>query len=137
MLTFVTRKRSVFIFLKTKTTSSHKVIYFKRNKLYKIWLCIFFPMLVENIEFKVTKKTYIQVTTILLPRKKKQKNRTILKNCSKQFCQPSVVSLTFIIIKYHSLVFYINVLLKPISLRLFFFSVSLSCVESTWTTVFF
>ena len=37
-------------FLKSKTTSFHKVIYFKRNKLYKIRLCIFFPMLVENIE---------------------------------------------------------------------------------------
>ena len=42
-------------FLKTKTTSSHKVIYFKKNKLYKIRLCIFSPMLVENTEFKLKK----------------------------------------------------------------------------------
>ena len=45
------REECLYI-LKTKTTSSHKVIYFKRNKLYKIWLCKFFPVLVENIEFK-------------------------------------------------------------------------------------
>ena len=64
-LTFVTWKKGVSIFLKNKTTSSHKVIYFKRNKLYKIRLCLFSPMLVENIEVKVTKITYIQVTTIL------------------------------------------------------------------------
>ena len=30
-----------------------------------IRLCIFFPMLIENIEFKVTKITYIEVMTIL------------------------------------------------------------------------
>ena len=29
----------------------HKVIYFKRNRFYKIQLWIFFPALVENIEF--------------------------------------------------------------------------------------
>ena len=49
-LTLVTRKKSASILLKNKTTSSHKVIYFKRNKLCKIRLCIFFPMLVEKIE---------------------------------------------------------------------------------------
>ena len=70
-LTFVTWRRSMSIFLKNKTTSSHKVIYFKRNKLYKIRLCIFSPMLVENVEFKVTKITYIWVTTILYPKKRR------------------------------------------------------------------
>ena len=64
-LTFVTWKKSVFMFLKNKTTSSDKVIYFKRNKLYKTQLYKFFPMLVENIESKVTKITHIQLTTIL------------------------------------------------------------------------
>ena len=34
-----------------------------------------FPMLLENIEFKVRKITYIQVTTILEPKKKKKKKR--------------------------------------------------------------
>ena len=47
--------------------SSHKGIYFKRNKLYKIWFYIFSPMLVENIAFKVTKITHIQVTTCSKP----------------------------------------------------------------------
>ena len=65
IITFASEREVRPNFLKTKTTGSHKVIYFQKNKLYKIWLCICFPMLVENIEFKVTKITYIQVTTIL------------------------------------------------------------------------
>ena len=44
-------KNVCLYFLKTKTTSFHKVIYFKKNNLYKIRLCIFFPMVGENIEF--------------------------------------------------------------------------------------
>ena len=64
-LLLLPERKMCLYFLKTKTTSSHKVIHFKRNKLYKIWLCIFSPVLVENIEFKVTKIKYIQVTIIL------------------------------------------------------------------------
>ena len=61
-------------FLKIKTTSFHKVIYFKKNKLYKIQLRIFFPMFVENIELG-NKITYIQVTTISYPPKKRRVKR--------------------------------------------------------------
>ena len=64
-LLLLPERKVCLYFFKTKTTSSHKVIHFKRNKLYKVRLCIFSPMLVENIEVKVTKTTYIQVTTIL------------------------------------------------------------------------
>ena len=56
---FVSEREKCLYFLTTITSSSHKVIHFKRNKLYRIQLCIFSPMLVENIEFKVTKITYI------------------------------------------------------------------------------
>ena len=47
---FVSEREECLFSLKTKTTISYKVIYFKRNKLYKIRLCIFSSMLVENIE---------------------------------------------------------------------------------------
>ena len=45
-LLLLPERKVCLYFFKTKTTVSHKVIYFKRNKLYKIRLCIFFPMLV-------------------------------------------------------------------------------------------
>ena len=64
-LVLLSKRKESLYFLKTKTTSSYKLIYLKRNKLTKIWLCIFSPVLVENIEFKVTKVIYIQMTTIL------------------------------------------------------------------------
>ena len=65
MVTLLPEREEGVYFLKAKGTSSHKVIYSKINKLYKIQLRIFFPMLVENSEFLVTKITYTQVTTIL------------------------------------------------------------------------
>ena len=63
-LPLLPERKGCLYFLKTKTTSSYKLTYFKGNKLYKIQLYIFFSMLVENIEFKVTKITYIHVMTI-------------------------------------------------------------------------
>ena len=61
-----------------------------------MWLCIFYSMLVENLEFKVTKMTYIQVTTILLLKKKRGYKNIQRLTCSKQCRQLSTVSLTFV-----------------------------------------
>ena len=62
------KEKACRYFLKTKTINSCKVIYFKRNKIQNLAL----HMLVENMKFNVTKITYIQVTTILYPKEKKE-----------------------------------------------------------------
>ena len=59
-LTFVIWKRSVFIVLKNINNQ------FPQSNLFKEYSGFaYFSLFVENIEFKVRKITYIQVTTIL------------------------------------------------------------------------
>ena len=70
-LLFLPERKVYLYFLKTKTTNFHKVINFKRNKLYKIRLCIFFPMLVENIE--LDNKNYIHSSNDNIITKQKKK----------------------------------------------------------------
>ena len=83
-------------YLKTKITNSHKVIYSKKNKLYKIRLCIFFPVCRKHWILSNKNNIHSSNDNIITPPPQKKKSIKKTTDLHEAMLQPPTVSLTFV-----------------------------------------